>query len=496
MTEREETTLDPADWSELRALGHQMIDDMFEYLATVRNRPVWQPVPPEIRARFQSPMPTDPSPAADVYREFKANVLPYPTGNIHPRFWGWVMGTGSPVAMLADLLASGMNAHLAGYDQSASLVEEEVLRWLSGLFGFPGTSTGVLTSSGTVANLIGLTVARHVQAGFDVRRIGLQGGGDAPRLIVYCSSEAHTWSRKAVELLGLGAESLRLIAVDSNYRMVVPALRAAIDDDRARGMRPLCVVASAGTVNTGATDDLEAIAAICREQRIWFHVDGAFGAFAKLAPDYAHTVDGLELADSLAVDLHKWMYMPFEAGCVLVRDGTAHHDAFAITPQYLKSLRGGIAPQPLAFAARGLDLSRGFRALKIWFSLKVHGASLFGRLVAQNIEQAQYLAGLIAADPQLELVAPVALNIVCFRYRPANADNARVNEINESILVRLQESGAAVPSSTVLDGRFAIRVAITNHRSRREDFELLAKLVTALGREIEKETQGSALIGP
>jgi glutamate/tyrosine decarboxylase-like PLP-dependent enzyme len=465
-----------------------MLDEMLDYLENVRARPVWQPVPNSIKALLASSLPVSPTPAPLVYGEFKEQILPYPTGNIHPRFWGWVMGTGSPLAMLADMLASGMNSHVAGYDQAATLVETQILRWLAELLAFPVEASGILTSGGTVANIIGVTVARNVNAGFNVRKDGLQGQtGERPELVVYCSSETHSWAQKAVELLGLGDHSLRRVGVDSQYKMDLSGLMAAIRTDRASGRKPICVIGTAGTVNTGAVDDLRGIAEICRHEGIWFHVDGAFGALAKLAPAFSQLVDGIELADSLAFDLHKWMYMPFEAGCVLIKDQKAHQRAFSLTPSYLSALNRGIAPAPLEFASRGLDLSRGFKALKIWFSLKVHGTALFGRLIEQNIRQAHYLKELIESNPHLELLAPVELNVVCFRFKAAAAEGAEesfMDRLNTEILLRIQESGKAVPSGTRIQGKFTIRVAITNHRSRRSDFELLAKLVVQTGRQI------------
>lgn len=481
-----EESLDPADWGELRALGHRMVDDMMDYLEGVRERPAWRPVPPESRAALHQPVPRGPTAPAEVYREFREHVLPYPTGNIHPRFWGWVMGTGTPLAMLADMLASGMNPHLAGYDQSASLVERQVIRWMAELLGFPPDCSGLLVSGGTVANLVGLAVARNARAGFDVRAEGMQ-RPDTPRLLVYGSSETHSWSRKACELLGLGDTALRRIPVDDDYRMDVGALRTAIAEDRAAGHRPICVIGSAGTVNTGATDDLRALAPICREQGLWFHVDGAFGAFAALVPSLRATVAGMEQADSIAVDLHKWGYLPFEVGLALVRDPDAHRATFATSSRYLDATPRGIVAGGLPFADLGVQLSRGFRALKVWMSLKAHGADTWGRLVAQNVAQARHLRDRVLAEPRLELLAPVPLNVVCFRYLPPGLDGAAIDAVNQEILLRVQEQGIAVPSSTVLGGRFALRVAVTNHRSRREDFDLFVESVLEIGRQIANE---------
>ncbi len=486
MSDAPEETLDPADWEELRALGHRMLDDMVDYLRDVRDRPVWQPPTPAAHALIAGPLPRDPSPAGAVYDDFRAAILPFPTGNTHPRFWGWVMGTGTPFAMLADMLASGMNAHVAGYDQAASHVERQALDWLKELLGFPLGAGGLLVGGGSMANLLGVATARHARAGFDIRANGLQ--ADHPALVLYASTETHSWVQKAAELLGIGTANLRRIAVDAEFRMDPAALRAAIAADRAAGRRPFCVVGTAGTVNTGATDDLVALREICDAEGLWLHVDGAFGALAALSPAHRDRVAGLGGADSLAFDLHKWMYLPFEAGCVLVRDAAVQRAAFALTPSYLRPVGRGPAAGPMEFADVGVDLSRGFRALRVWMSLRHHGSDTFGRLIGQNIEQARYLAARIDAEQELELLAPVAMNVVCFRYVPTGPTRAgdALDALNTEVLLRLQESGVAVPSSTSIGGRFAIRVAITNHRSRRADFDLLVSEVLAHGRAVAR----------
>jgi aromatic-L-amino-acid/L-tryptophan decarboxylase len=478
-----EETLDPANWGELRALGHRMVDDMMDYLESVRERPVWRPVPPATRAALDEPTPHGPTDPAEVYRQFREHILPYPNGNIHPRFWGWVMGTGTPLAMLADMLASGMNPHLAGYDQSPTLVERQVIRWMAELLSFPAESSGLLVSGGSVANLLGLAVARNVGAGFDVRAEGLQ-RPDTPRLLVYGSSETHSWSRKACELLGLGDSALRRIPVDGQYRVDVSALRAEIARDLDAGHRPICAIGNAGTVNTGATDDLRALAALCREHGLWFHVDGAFGALAALAPSLRGEVAGMEEADSIAVDLHKWGYLPFEVGLALVRHPDAHRATFTTSSSYLDATPRGPVAGGFPFADLGVQLSRGFRALKVWMSLKAHGADAWGRLVEQNVAQARHLRDRVLAEPRLELLAPAPLNVVCFRYVAPGLAAAALDAVNGEILLRVQERGIAVPSSTVLGGRFALRVAITNHRSRLEDFDLFLDSVLAIGAEL------------
>ena len=479
-------TLDPADWDEFRKLGHRMLDDLCDHLSTLRKQPAWQPMPDEVKASLIEPLPIEGQGAQAVYQEFLRNVLPYPNGNLHPRFWGWVQGTGTPLAMLADMLASGMNPHLAGFNQAPVIVERQVIAWMAELMGMPRTTSGILTSGGTMASLTAMVVARHAKAGFDVREEGLQ-GGDRPRLLLYGSTETHRWAKSAAEMLGLGLRAYRCAPVDSEFRMDIAALRRMIAEDRESGLRPFCVIGTAGTVNTGATDDLEALAELCREEGLWFHVDGAFGALARLVPDLRPMVAGIEQADSIALDLHKWMYLPFEIACVLVRDERAHREAFTRSASYLAETTRGVIAGGLPFAERGIELTRGFKALKAWMSLKAHGVSAFAEIIEQNVDQARYLAGRVNEHAGLELLAPVPLNIVCFRYRAAGLSERELNELNEELLVRVQESGVAVPSQTWIGEAFALRVAVVNHRSRREDFDLLIDTVVEQGARLRAE---------
>jgi glutamate/tyrosine decarboxylase-like PLP-dependent enzyme len=385
--------------------------------------------------------------------------------------------------MLAEMLAAGMNSNVPGFDQGAAVVERQVIRWLAELLGFAPTASGLLVSGASSANLVGLTVARNAKAGFDVRARGLQ-GGESPKLLVYASTETHSWVAKSCELLGLGRIALRYVPVNSRFEMETDALRSMLAKDRAAGHRPVCVVGNAGTVNTGATDDLRALRSICRREDVWFHVDGAFGALAAFAPELKPLVAGMEQADSLAFDLHKWGYVPYEAGCVLVRDESAHRAAFSTPAAYQRSATRGVAIDPLYFADLGVQLSRSFRALKVWMSLKTQGARAWGRLIRQNVNQARYLAALVEKHADLELLAPVPLNVVCFRYRHPGLDEHALNRLNETVLVELQERGIAVPSGTTLGGRFALRVANTNQRSRQEDFDALVEGVRKIGGEL------------
>jgi aromatic-L-amino-acid/L-tryptophan decarboxylase len=480
-----EENLDPDDWEPIRALGHRMVDDMLDYVRTVRDRPAWQHIPDQAKARFSSPLPLDPQPLDQVYNEFLEDVLPYPVGNIHPRFWGWVIGTGTVSGAFSEFLAAAMNTNTGGLDHhSANHVEKQVIEWLKEMLGFPAVASGLLTSGCSAANLIGLVVARNVKAGYDLRREGIRA---SPRMVLYASQEIHSSIHKAVEVLGLGSDALRLVSVDDGFRMDIDALREAIARDRRDGYMPFCVVGAAGTTNTGAMDNLDALADVCRAEGLWLHVDGAFGAWAALVPGEKHLVSGMERADSLALDLHKWMYMPYEIGCILVQREKEHRQAFALTPAYLahgagvRGLTGGDLPW---FSDYGFQLSRGFRALKAWMSIKEHGALKYGRLIQQNIEQARYLAARIEAAPELELAAPVALNTVCFRYVRAGVEDTALDVLNRQIEVELQERGIAVPSGTTVSGRHVLRVGNTNHRSRREDFDLLVQEVIRLGGEL------------
>ena len=480
-----EESLDPGDWESIRALGHRMLDDMLDYTRALGQRPVWQHMPDEVKAHFTGALPLDPQPPEAVYEEFQRYVLPFPIGNIHPRFWGWVLGTGTVTGALAELLATFLNTNTGGLDHhSANYVEKQVIDWFKEVFGFPATASGLLTSGCSAANLIGMAVARNAQAGYDLRREGVRAASH--KMTLYASQEAHSSIQKAVELLGLGGDALRLVPVNEAFRMDLQALEAAIARDRQEGHCPFCVVGAAGTTNTGAIDDLGALADICQREGLWLHVDGAFGAWAVLAPGAKGQLAGMERADSLAFDLHKWMYVPYEVGCALVRREPDQRATFSLTPAYLAHGGGGqgLTGGDLTwFSDYGFQLSRGFRALKVWMSLKEHGLRQYGRLIQQNIDQARYLAELVEAAPELELVAPVNLNVVCFRYVRAGLDDAALNELNEQIVVELQERGIAVPSGTTLGGRYAIHVANTNHRSRREDFDLLVHSAVQIGGE-------------
>jgi aromatic-L-amino-acid decarboxylase len=449
-------SLDPTDWDEFRALAHRMVDDMLDHLSTLREQPAWRPMPPAVRrALMTEPLPRDGGGAAAAYDDFVTNVMPYTNGNIHPRFWGWVQGNGTPLGMMADMLAAGINPHMAGFDQAPTLVEQRVIAWLAELLGFPDDASGLFVSGGSMANLLALRVAQN---------------SSSSRMVCYGSTETHSWAKKTASLLGLTFKPIRVAPDD---RIDLDALRQAV-----KAEPPFAIIGTAGTVNTGAIDDLDAMADIARDAGVWFHVDGAFGALVSLSETLRSLVAGLERADSVGFDLHKWGYLPFECACVLVRDPALVRSTFATSASYLAPTTRGVIAGGLPFAERGIELTRGFKALKVWMSFKAHGTDALARMIEENVEQARYLAERIDAHPLLELLAPVALNVVCFRYAPGD------DAVNEEILLRLQETGVAVPSGTKVAGRYAIRCAITNHRTRREDLDALVDAVASIGKAI------------
>jgi len=467
-------TLDPKNWDDIRAQGHRMLDDMLDYAANIRDRPVWRPIPDEVRARFHAGLPRQPSDLGEVYREFTDFIVPYATGNVHPGFMGWVHGGGTAVGMLAEMLAAGLNANLGGRDHIPIEVERQVVEWTRAMFGFPSGASGIFVTGTSMANLMAVLVARTAALGQSVRRRGL--GDEGAFLTAYTSTAAHGCIAKAMDLAGFGSDALRCIEADRSHRIDVAALRARIASDRKAGLKPFLVVGSAGTVDIGAIDDLAALSTLCREQGLWFHVDGAYGALGILSPLLAPRLAGLEKADSIALDFHKWGQVPYDAGFLIVRDGEQHRETFAAPAAYLRRETRGLAAGSSWPCDLGPDLSRGFRALKTWFTLKTFGLEKLGAMITRTCTLAKYLEQRILAEPRLELLAPVELNIVCFRYRAADA-----NSVNGDIVIAIQESGIAAPSTTLLDGELAIRAAIVNHRTDTCDIDALISAVLEFG---------------
>jgi aromatic-L-amino-acid decarboxylase len=477
----DELSLDPQDWDAFRTTAHAALDQAIEFLKTVRQRPVWQPVPAQVRKAISEPAPQLGSSLDEVYKQFRETILPYPTGNIHPRFFGWVHGAGLANAIVAEMLAATMNANCGGRDHAAIYVEQAVLTWFKELFKFPSTSSGLLVSGSSMANLVGICVARNSHADANVRSAGLQ--NYSRPLVTYASSETHESVVRAVEVLGLGSASLRKIPVRADFTMDVQALREALKADRLAGAEPFCVIASAGTVNTAAIDPLDELASLCQQEGLWFHVDGAFGALAYLTDTMRPRLKGLERADSLAFDFHKWAQVQYDAGCILVRRGDLHRAAFSMRPAYLEIMPRALGGGENWPADYGPELSRGFRALKVWFAFKELGVQKIAQIVEQNCQQARYLGQRILREPSLELLAPVSMNIICFRFRPEGLSADALDRLNSDIVADVQEAGIAAPSTTRILNRLAIRVNITNHRTRRNDLDILVDAVLYKGQD-------------
>lgn len=451
-----------------------MLDDILDYLEQLRERPVWQPIPDEVRAKFHQPIPRKASDLASAHQTFMQDILPYAVGNAHPGFMGWVHGGGTPVGMLAEMLAAGLNANLGGRDQIPVEVERQIVQWMRELFDFPETASGLFVTGTSMANLLGVLVARTSALGTGVRQKGLSIGEN--RLTAYTSAGAHGCIAQAMDLSGLGFDALRIIPMNEQYQMDIEALENAIAADRRAGLTPFFIAGTAGTVDVGAIDDLDGIADIAHREGIWFHVDGAYGALAMMAPDLAPRLGGIERADSIAFDFHKWGQVPYDAGFILVRDGRLHYNTFASPAAYLRREARGMAAGSPWPCDLGPDLSRGFRALKTWFTIKVYGTERLGKAISGTCALAQYMKERIEASPMLELLAPVSLNIVCFRYRSENTDR-----VNANIVVALQESGIAAPSTTTIKGQLAIRAAIINHRTNTSDIDALLNATLAYG---------------
>jgi aromatic-L-amino-acid/L-tryptophan decarboxylase len=486
------SSLDPSDWPSFRTQAHRMLDDILDYTQTIRQRPVWQPIPRETREHFHAPLPATPIPLAEVHREFLDHILPYTAANTHPAFLGWVQGAGTPVGMLAEMLAAGLNANCGGRDQIPIEVERQIARWMQSLFNFPESASGLFVTGTSLANFLAVKIARDAAIGPHARRRGVASKQNS--LTAYASTAVHSCIPKALDLCGLGSDSLRLLPTDARGRLDVAALEHAIQKDRAAGFAPFLLIGSAGTVDTGSVDPLESLAQVAHREKLWFHVDGALGALAILARDLAPKLAGIQHADSLAFDFHKWGQVPYDAGFLLVRDATIHRNAFAASPAYLNRAPRGLAAGSDWPCDFGPDLSRGFRALKTWFTLKTFGIQALGAAISRTCELARYLERRIAAATELELLAPIELNIVCFRFRAANS--AQLNALNSEIVIQLQESGVAAPSTTVLNGRLAIRAAIVNHRTNESDLDALLEKTLALGRSLAKNAPAAAAEPP
>jgi aromatic-L-amino-acid decarboxylase len=479
------STLDPADWSQLRALGHRMLDNVFDELARIRQEPVWRRMPDTVRGQWAEALPRHAEPAETVYDTYQRLIAPYGVGNRHPKFLGWVHGGGTAVGMLAEMLAAGLNANCGGRDHAPIACERQVISWAAEMLGMPVDSSGLVLSGTSMANFVAVLIARTAAFGEGVRRTGV---GDT-KLIGYASVGAHMCVARAFDMAGLGTAALRLIPNDAAHIMSLPHLRAQIAADRAAGMQPFLVVGTAGSVDVGSIDDLSEIADICAQEKLWFHADAAFAAIAMLSPALRGRFAGMERADSVAFDFHKWAQVPYDAGCIVVRDAEAHRAAFAQEVAYLRCDARGLAagePWPVNL---GPELSRGFRALKVWMTLKSYGADRIGEVAEQGCALARSLATAIDAEPLLERLAPVNLNIVCFRHR--SGDNA----MQAAIAADLQEAGDVVLSTTTIQGRTALRAAFVNHRTRADDVAAVVQAVLAAGAQRMREPRSLIEVG-
>ena len=480
---RREASLDLAP-EVFRAVGHELVDQIGDFLAGLRDRPVASGESPErIRAVLDSgaSVPRDGTEPGPLLAETARLLFEHSLFNGHPRFFGYITSSAAPIGMLGDLLAAAINPNVGGWDLSpmASEIEAQAVRWVAEMLGYPVECGGLFVSGGNMANFTAAAAARAA-ADPDVRTAGTDG-----RLRIYGSAETHTWVQKTADLLGLGTDAVRWIETDPRLRMDVGALRRALDEDRDAGATPMMVIGTAGSVSTGAVDPLEEIADVCREHNVWFHVDGAYGGFAALAPRAPEPLRHLALADSVAVDPHKWLYSPLEAGCVLVRDPDALRGAFAYHPPYYHFGQAAIS-----YVDYGPQNSRGFRALKVWLSIRQAGRRGYERMIGDDIALSHRLHAAVEAHPELEAVTQ-SLSINTFRYLPEELRDGvgtptgeeRLNALNEALLDRIQGSGEAFVSNAVLGGKFVLRACIVNFNTTAADVDALPGVVARIGRE-------------
>jgi glutamate/tyrosine decarboxylase-like PLP-dependent enzyme len=478
--------LDPSDWDETRHTLHELVDACVDHLSGVRDRP-WRPPAPASLAATELDGADEGVGLVRTAREMTEHVLPFGSGNTHPRFFGWVQGTGNAAALAAEIVAATMNANVGGREHAAVHVERDVIGWARDVFAFPSEASGVLVAGTSQATVTALAVARRKVLGVRDRAGGLPDGAD---LCAYASASVHTAVRNAAHVAGLGRDAVRLVPTDEDGGIDLASLQEAIDADVAARRTPFCLIGTAGSVDMGAFDDLHGLADVARERDLWLHVDGAFGAWLRLAREpWRSLVAGIERADSLACDFHKWMFVQYDVGLALVRDGELHRETFAARPAYLEGQARGLAGGEPWFADYGVDLSRGFRALKVWATLRAYGSRLLGDVVTRNCQLAAYMGELVVASDELELVAPVRSNVCCFRVADGVVAGYDDDALQERVAADLQLAGEAVVSTTMVAGRTVLRAAITNHRTEPEDVEAtvegVRRRVAAFGAALE-----------
>lgn len=485
---------------EFRKLGHQLVDDIAEFLDALPRRRVTTGEPPhEIRRLLGSDSLPESGSAPDVLLNQTSELLfDHSLFNGHPRFWGYITGSGAPIGILADFLAATVNPNVGAAILSpvASEIEAQTVRWIADLIGYPRTCGGLLVSGGNMANFVCFLTARKAKVPWDLKAEGLSGG---KRLVVYVSKETHAWIEKAAELFGTGTQSIRWIATNADQQMDIAALERQIIADRAENLFPFMVVGAAGTVSTGAIDHLPEIAAICKKYDLWFHVDGAYGAPAAALPDASAELLGLREADSIALDPHKWLYSPLEAGCSLVRDPNHLLDAFSHHPVYY-NFDGTEGDPPINYHEYGLQNSRGFRALKVWLALRHVGRDGYVQMIGDDIALAEALYRVVDENPELEAVTQ-HLSITTFRFVPSGlpedpaARESYLNDLNEELINRLQRSGEAFVSNALVDGKYVLRACIVNFRTTLSDVEALPEIVIKLGKQLDSEMRPKTFPG-
>lgn len=475
---------------DFRRLGYQAVDMAAAYLSGLPGGAVFRRMTEEQRqALTQMPMPPSPIAGEEILQIISERILPYPMGNGHPRFFGWVNSPPAAMAVITEILAAAMNPSCAGGDHAGVYLEHCVVRWLMEMLSFPVEgSAGHLVSGGSAASLTALAAARtrvHRRLGIDVRRQGVAG-----KLRLYASTQVHSCVQKAVELLGMGSDSIRWISTDADFRISMDELRLALRDDASNGWRPFCIVANAGSVHTGAIDPLDALAALAEQEDLWLHVDGAYGAAGILDPAARPLFAGIERADSIALDPHKWLSTPIECGCVLVRDGALLRSTFALVPSYLQTEAGKGAGNLPWFSEFSLQQTRAFRSLKLWVTLAHTGRANLEGQISRQIALARYLERRIEAIPGLELLSRGKLSIVCFRLAPSElaGNEEALQALNKRVMERVQENGEAFITGALLHGRFALRACILHYGAEEKDIDAMLASVLACAEECRQSS--------
>ena len=467
--------LDPSR-DEIRQAGHAAVDWMADYLGSIRERRLYPNVTArEIRAQLDVNLPEEGQPLGELLNTFRDVLVPRSRQNAHPRMFGYVQAPGTAPAAIADLLASALNANLTAWRSAPAAVELERLTidWIKQLIGFDPAAGGLFVSGGSMANFAALAAARRAKAPEDFTRAGAQSNSRSMR--IYASEETHHSVAKAAALLGIGSDNVRTVAVDERFRIRIDDLETQIATDLRAGHLPICIVANAGTVNTGACDPLREVSNVARKFNLWLHVDGSYGGFATLAPSARALFDGIEQADSISLDPHKWLYLPVDCGCVLYRDANAVRATFAHDAEYTRVISQE-AEEAFAFWDYGPELSRRFRALKVWMTLSAVGVRAFRAAIENDLACARHVETLVQASDDFEMLAPVELSIFCFRHLPAHLRDApddRLDQWNERLLVELQRDGSSYLSNARIGGRFALRGCVVNYRTTARDMEIL-----------------------